>query len=162
MKRTSAAILGIGITVCAASANASEVGGHVGVAMPIVDVNHLEARVVGKGFLDVAAPIGVTVKLTDHVAFDFETIVVSHLRPQTGTTGLVVDPGLVVDLGPFAVGGRVAFQIGQSSNIGFIALVHKGFPIGGSAAVFLEAAFPTFVVGDKPSAGAVLHTGVSF
>jgi hypothetical protein len=152
------------VTLAPAGALAqARVGGHVGLAVPLVTIpSEGDTTDVGDQFT-LVAPIGVTVKLSDRVAIDLETQVANPVDPS-GTTALVVAPGVVYNFGPFAAGLRVASEIGADSNVGVIPLVNKGlFPVG-AATWFVEAAFPTFVHATPPDVTftAVIHTGFGF
>lgn len=138
----------------------TSVGGHVGVATPYLSLGNT-TEVIGKDkFLTILMPIGITVHLGKAWALDFEMIIAtSALRKET--TGLIIDPGVIYNLGPVALGLRVAYQIGQAPNIGTIPLVHKGFKIG-NFEWFIEAAFPLFVKSSDVSFAGVAHTGISF
>src|SRR5262245_41310112 len=61
------------------------VGGHVGLAVPLVNIAK-ETTSVGDQFT-LATPIGIGFKVSKRVAIDFETIVATPIHP-TGTTGL--------------------------------------------------------------------------
>lgn len=133
--------------------------GHVGVALPLVTVSG-ETTTIGDQFT-LLTPIGVGLKLNPNLVVDFETVVATPINPG-GTTGLVVDPGVVYNFGPVAAGLRIAFQINQRGNIGFIPLVNRGLVDMGGAVWFVEAAFPTFFSDDGTAFNIVLHTGVGF
>jgi hypothetical protein len=133
--------------------------GHVGVATPFVTVGDDTTTIADQFTLLV--PLGVGLKLNDTVVVDFETVVATPIKPG-GVNGLVVDPGVVVNTGPVAVGLRVAFQINQRGNVGLIPLVNRGLVDFGGAAWFVEAAFPTFFDSNGVTFNAVLHTGVGF
>ncbi len=62
-----------------------------------------------------------------------------------GTTGLVVDPGIVYNWGAFATGLRLAFQTHANTNVGLIPLINFGLADLGGATWFIEGAFPTFI-----------------
>lgn len=139
------------------------VGGHVGVAVPLVFINEDDTETIGDTFV-IANPIGVGFKLSDRLVLDFEIIVQNPVDPS-GTTGLVIDPGLVYNFGAFAAGLRVASAINQPANFGVIPLVNKGIvDLGGGATWFIEAAFPMFVRSEPPdfTLDIVLHTGFGF
>jgi hypothetical protein len=104
---------------------------------------------------------GVTVKLSNLVAVDFETVVGEPLKPKGGTTGLTIDPGVVLDLGPLAVGLRLAYQVGVPPNIGVIPLIHKGLALG-PVSWFIEADFPIFDEDGEAAFTTALHTGIGF
>jgi hypothetical protein len=138
------------------------VGGHVGAATPLISVAKKTTN-IGDQFT-LAHPMGVTVKLSDTVAVDFEAVMANPIHP-TGSTSLTVDPGVVVAVGPVALGLRVAWEVNAATNFGLIPLINKGIVDFGSATWFVEAAFPTFyrdVAGDKYVFNVVLHTGVGF
>jgi hypothetical protein len=136
------------------------IGGHIGVATPLVTISDT-TKTIGDN-VTVIDPIGVTVKVSPRVAVDFEVVVSTPLRPKGGTTALIVDPGVIFDLGVVATGLRVAWQIGEKRNIGLIPLVNRGLVHMGSSTWFVEAAFPTFYMDSKVAFNVVLHTGVGF
>jgi hypothetical protein len=137
------------------------VGGHVGVATSLVTVAN-QTQTIGDRFT-IAAPLGVTVKLSDRWAVDFEVVVNTPVDPK-GTTTLVVDPGVIYNFGPVAGGLRLAWQLDSSTNIGLIPLINRGLVDMGYATWFIEAAFPMFIQdGDDNFAfNAVIHTGFGF
>ncbi len=144
---------------------AATVGGHIGIATPLVTVTEDDSTNIADNF-KLVNPIGVTVKLTDRLAVDFETQVVSKIDPE-GPNGFVVAPGVVYNFGPFAAGLRVAWQIGTAtSNVGLVPLINKGLVKLGDATWFVEAAFPTFLyqsgVPSDIEFNVVFHTGIGF
>jgi hypothetical protein len=139
---------------------AKNIGGHIGVATPLVTVSSTTTTIGDN--VTLVDPIGVTVKTSDRVAVDFEVVVSTPLRPKGGTTALIVDPGVIFDLGVVAAGLRVAWQINEKTNIGLIPLVNRGLVHMGSSTWFVEAAFPTFYMDSKVAFNVVLHTGVGF
>lgn len=134
------------------------VEGHIGVATPLVTVSDKTTSIADQFTL--LNPIGIGFKPSDHVVLDFETVVATPL--PKGTTGLVVDPGVVYDWGPVATGIRVAFQTNTIANVGLIPLVNRGIVDLGGATWFIEAAFPTFYMDHKVAFNVVLHTGLGF
>jgi hypothetical protein len=146
------------------------VGGHVGVAVPLVFLNSDKTQTIGDQFT-LAFPIGIGFKLTEKVAIDFETIVGNPIHPRGGT-GLTVDPGIVVDMGSFVLGGRLGFDVGAPTNFKLIPLIHKPIAdIGAGASWFVEAAFPVTFKFSSDALGAdkttaevdiVFHTGIGF
>lgn len=140
----------------------ARVGGHIGIAAPLVTVTSDDSTNIVDDFV-IVNPIGVTVTLTDRMAVDFETQVVSPIDPE-GNTGFVVAPGLIYNAGPAALGLRVAWQIGAPANVGLIPLINKGLVPLGDATWFVEAAFPTFISTEEPDVAfnAVFHTGIAF
>ena len=116
-------------------------GGHVGLSMPIMQFGRT-TQVIGSDFVTLAPAVGLTLKLSPRWAFDLEGVISAPLKPGNGTETYTVDPGVIYDFGPFAVGGRVAFNIGQAENVGLIPLVHKGFKLNDRVAFFIEADLP--------------------
>jgi hypothetical protein len=140
------------------------VGGHIGVATPLVTVTSDDNTDISDTFT-LVVPVGVTVKLSDTLAVDFETQVATPLKPKGGTSTLVVAPGVVRNFGPFAAGLRVASAIGKPANIGLIPLINRGLAQVGDATWFIEAAFPTFLHRDPDpdvTFDVVIHTGIGF
>jgi hypothetical protein len=135
------------------------IGGHVGIAVPIVTVAK-ETTSIGDQFT-LLTPIGIGFKTSKRVAVDFETIVVSPLSPA-GNTGLVVDPGVIFGFDRLALGVRVAFQVNALVNVGLVPLVNYGLVDLGGAMWFVEGAFPITYSDHEVSLTAVLHTGVGF
>jgi hypothetical protein len=136
------------------------IGGHIGIAVPLLMVDHPT-----KNFGDeknIADPIGVTVKLNDQVAVDFEVIVATHINQGGKGTSLTVDPGIIYNAGPVAAGLRVKWDIGGPPNIGIIPLINRGLVDFGAATWFIEAAFPTTYVNKNVNFDVVLHTGLGF
>lgn len=147
------------LLLLASGAAAQRVCGHVGVAVPLVTVGH--GRTDVRKDTAIAVPLGIGIKLTDALVFDFETAVFSPISP-VGTTRLFVSPGLVYIWGPVATGLRTAFQIGEIANIGLVPLVNLPLVDFGEAKWFVEAAFPTFYKSEHVSLTAVIHSGVGF
>ena len=138
------------------------VGGHIGVAVPLVMINEDDTNTVDDNFV-IANPIGIGFKLSEKLVLDFEVIVQNPVDPS-GTSSLVVDPGLVYNFGAFAAGLRAASVINQPANFGLIPLINKGIANVGGGTWFIEAAFPMFVHAEPPdfTLDIVLHTGVGF
>ena len=132
-------------------------GGHVGIATPFVTLSS-ETTTIADQFT-LLHPIGISVKF-DKVTVDFETVVVNPIEPS-GNVGLVIDPGVVYNFGPFAAGLRLAWQQAES-NFGLIPLINKGIVDFGEATWFVEAAFPTFYSDSTVALNMVLHSGVGF
>jgi len=154
-----------------ASAEGSDVGGHVGLATPLVTVSKKTTSISDQ--FTVLTPIGVTVKPGGKLVIDFEVVVANPVSPP-GTTGLVIDPGIVYDWGGVATGLRLAFKTNSNTNVGLIPLVNVGLVNLGGSTWFVEAAFPTFIsseLDDTPGAtthhargefNVVFHTGIGF
>jgi hypothetical protein len=161
------------------------IGGHVGVAVPLVTVQgytsgaHAAAPLEGTTTVSdefiLQIPIGVTVRTSRRLSVDFEVIVGTSVNP-TGETALTVDPGVIYDWGPLATGLRLAVPIGATPMaMGLIPLVNRGIAQIGGATWFIEAAFPImFHAGGAPTRvnttgtnsrvewSTVLHTGFGF
>ena len=135
------------------------VGGHVGVALPLVTVSKDTTSVSDQFTLLV--PIGIGFRVSQHVAVDFETIVGTPIHP-TGKTSLVVDPGVLFPFGRVTAGLRLAFRIDTQANVGLVPLVNYALVDLGAATWFVEAAFPTFYSDHEVALTAVIHTGVGF
>ncbi|HEY0986737.1 MAG TPA: hypothetical protein VGD80_06775 [Kofleriaceae bacterium] len=148
------------------------VGGHIGLATPLVTITSDDTTSIADQFT-LAVPIGIGLKLTEKATIDFETVVGNPISPR-GTTGLTVDPGIIYDMGSFAIGLRLAWKVQADTNFGVIPVIHKDIAeLGGRASWFVEAALPSFIsVGADPAntgedkatveVNVVLHTGVGF
>jgi hypothetical protein len=137
-----------------------EVEGHIGVAFPLIMMDHPTKNIGDQ--VNIAVPIGIGFKTSEKLVFDFETVVATHVKQGGKATNLTVDPGIVYDLGPFAAGIRVKWDIGAPPNIGLIPLIHRGLVDLGGATWFIEAAFPTTYVTKNVNFDVVLHTGLGF
>ena len=153
----------------AGSGTARMVGGHIGVAVPLVAF-HINQPEGAKGTTSIsdqftiAVPIGVSVHLSPEWLVDFENIVVNNVSPW-GAAGLVVDPGVIYTGWPVAVGLRVKFDVAPiaNANVGIIPLVNKGLVPIGDGMWFVEAAVPiTATKTQGLSIGIVAHTGIGF
>jgi hypothetical protein len=149
-------------------AEGAGVGGHVGLATPLVTVAKKTTTISDQ--FTMLTPIGVTVKPGGKLVVDFEVVVANPVSPP-GTTGLVIDPGIVYDWGGVATGLRLAFATNSDTNVGLIPLVNVGLVNLGGSTWFVEAAFPTFVRSSPDETGkhkaegefnVVLHTGIGF
>jgi hypothetical protein len=136
------------------------IGGHIGIAVPLLMVDHPTKNIGNQ--TNIADPIGVTVKLNDKVAVDFEVIVASHIGQNGAATTLTIDPGVIYNLGPVAAGLRAKWDIGAPPNIGVIPLINRGIVDLGPATWFIEAAFPITYVNKNVNFDIVLHTGLGF
>jgi hypothetical protein len=151
----------LGLTAVATPTKAQEkpVGGHVGLAVPLVTLADPTTS-IGDQFT-ILTPIGIGFKTSKHIIVDFETVVATPVDPG-GVTGLVVDPGVIYDWGGVATGLRLAFQIGNRGNVGLIPLVNVPVADLGGANWFVEGAFPIFYVAEDVSLTVVAHTGIGF
>ena len=145
----------------------NSIGGHVGVAFPLVTRADGRTTTLGDNFTT-AFPMGITVKRDgSKMAFDLELVPAIQDRPRK--VNLTVHPGLIWDLGGNWAGGiRAAFDVNQTSW-GFTPLIARGFPISGhkNNKVFIEFDLP--VRFQKPSIGNnvtavtfAIHLGTAF
>ena len=145
----------------------NSVGGHIGVAFPLVTHADGETTTLSDNFTT-AIPMGITIKRAgSRMAFDLEIVPVVKDKPRE--VNLTIHPGVIWGLQHgFAAGLRAAFDVNQPSW-GFTPLVAKGFPItkDGSTKFFVEFDLP--VRFQKPTPGHnvtavtfAVHTGVSF
>jgi hypothetical protein len=150
------------------------VGGHIGLAIPIVSFHHLgKTTQTPSDQLTLAVPIGITVHMSPDWVVDFEEVVGNAASPA-GATGLTIDPGVIYVGGPVALGLRIKWDVGTNVNVGLIPLIHKGIVDVGPANWFIEAAFPitytrigaaTTFTGtgtNDYTLAVVLHTGIAF
>jgi len=148
----------------AAPARADELGGHVGIAFPLMSVDAHGATGIGKDFFTVSVPIGITYHLSERWAVDLEAVVSNELmiRPSPAT-GFTVDPGVLYTFGQVIVGGRVASHVGPSANVGVIPLVCIPGVVAWERVVsfFVEIDAPVWLA-PSPSFGLQLHMGVGF
>jgi hypothetical protein len=144
-------------------------GGHIGFVLPLVTHSGGQTTSLADAPA-VGFPIGITVKGTDRLAFDFEFV------PQYNSTGtrqttLTIHPGLIYGLGHnWAVGLRAAFVVDQPT-VGFTPLVNYSWPIKRKnsffKSYFVEADLPVRFNRpvNAPATNAVTfatHFGVSF
>jgi hypothetical protein len=135
------------------------VWGHVGIALPLVTIAKHTTSVSDQ--FTILNPIGIGFKVSRRLAVDFETVVGTPIHP-TGTTSLVVDPGLILGFDRLALGLRAAFQVNAQANFGLIPLVNYGLVDLDGAMWFVEGAFPIFYSDHQVALTVVLHTGVGF
>lgn len=128
----------------AAGGGYPRVGGHVGLAIPLVTIADPTTG-IGADFTKIGLAPGVTVKLNDKWAIDFEMVAYSDFWGSGAPSTLVIDPGVIYNFGPFAAGLRTAVHVGQTQNWGFIPIILKAFPIGdGTVSAFVELDLPVF------------------
>ena len=147
-------------------------GGHVGVAFPLVTrttgaaESPADTTTINDSF-NIIFPFGVSVvPKGSPVVYDFEFV--PEIHPSTRSVTLLVHPGVIRPLPQhWAVGIRAAFEVDQSS-IGFTPLVNKSFPISGhKTRWFVEGDLPVRFL-QKPnqqnatSVGIAAHVGLSF
>src|SRR3954470_12829938 len=129
------------------------VGGHFGIAIPIAAFDNDGTSAIGRDFVQIGITPGITLKLTDRWAIDFEFIGFSRWdrnppgTPDKSHTVFVVDPGVVYNFGPVAGGLRLAVQIGQDVplNFGLVPIGVVPFKISKRVSYFLELDLPVFI-----------------
>ena len=141
------------------------VGGHVGIAFPIVTRSDGITTTISEDFI-VGFPVGITIRNSSPVAFDFEFVPTINNSPRQDVT-LTVHPGAIYGFKKnYAVGIRAAFDIG-SDTYGFTPLVQRSWKIKGNTKYFVEADFPVRFRqqpdGRRTTSGAfTAHFGISF
>jgi hypothetical protein len=121
------------------------VGGHIGFVLPLVTrsggqtINNLADQ------FSIGFPLGITVKGSGRMAFDFEVDPFINTAAPRLTT-LTVHPGLVWSLGHgWGVGARLAFDV-NSASWGFTPLVNHSWPLKSNHGFFKTY----FIEGDLP------------
>jgi hypothetical protein len=129
------------------------VGGHAGFALPIASFDNDGAHVIGRDFGSFGLTPGLTLKITENWAVDFEFIAFSRWEKGIGNANVyrtifVVDPGVVYNFGKVAVGGRLAMQIGEGVpfNLGIVPILVVPFKISSKLSYFIELDLPVFVM----------------
>ncbi len=155
---------------CSTSALAADpspwprLGGHLGLALPVVSVGGGGASVFGKNHASVGLTPGVTFKLDEHWRIDFEFVALNDFK-NGGATTLVVDPGVLYSFGSFTAGLRVATQVGAPANFGVVPIAVLPFALTDKFTYFVELDLPLFfrdANGVQASVTAQLQTGVAF
>lgn len=129
------------------------VGGHFGLAIPIAAFDNDGTSAIGRDFVQIGVTPGITVKIAERWAVDFEFIGFSRWdlnppgTPNKSHTIFVVDPGVVYNFGPVAGGLRLATQIGEGVplNFGIVPIVVVPFKVTKRLSYFLELDLPVFV-----------------
>lgn len=160
-------LAGLLLTLYAPRAGAQvTLGGHIGASLPIVTSSTFGNTNLGDDF-KIGIPVGITLRGTGRLAFDFELDTRIEATPRVTT--LTVHPGLIWDLGnDFGAGIRAAFDV-NSAQLGFTPLVNHSWPTSHSLfrAYFLEFRVPvrfsrpTFGP-DSNSVSFSIHGGVEF
>jgi hypothetical protein len=122
--------------------NSPRLGGHLGIAVPMFTISNTNTT-IGKDFVTVGIAPGITARLSDKVAIDYEFVAYTTIDRRRTITALVVDPGIVYDLGPVVVGVRAAIRVTDRANFGIIPIINKGFKLG-TVAWFVELDLPVF------------------
>ena len=146
-------------------ASAPRLGGHFGLALPLFALSE-SSTFIGRDFVTVGLTPGITFKFGEHWALDFEFIALTEVKTTPQATTFVVDPGVLYDLGPVVLGGRVATQVGAATNVGLVPIVVVPIKLSDTFRYFVEADVPFFLrdrgthVG--ASLGLQLQTGIAF
>lgn len=156
------------LTVSAlAHASDKRPGGHVGVALPIATLGE-DTTVIGSDFFNLGITPGVTVHLGDGWAVDLEFIAFNRFMDLPQPTTFVVDPGLVRKFEGFALGGRVATEVGAATNLGLVPIVVVPVTkLRPGVSYFVELDLPLFLRADAqgnldPSLTILFQTGAAF
>jgi hypothetical protein len=134
-------------------------GGHVGIALPLVVFQGDEATSLGDKF-SIGIPVGIGVKIRPDLIFDMELVpFITDSR-----TNLVVHPGLIYNFyGAWAAGLRVGVET-NGDSWGFTPLINRNlFEIAEGVNLFAELDIPIRFVKDQDTAVAIAtHFGVGF
>lgn len=122
--------------------NSPRLGGHLGVAIPMVIVES-KTTTIGGDFVTLGIAPGITARLSEKWAIDYEFVAYSTVDRRGQKTALVIDPGVVYDFGPFVAGLRAAIRVTDQTNFGLIPIINKGIKIG-NVAWFAELDLPIF------------------
>lgn len=121
-------------------------GGHLAVAVPIVQVAH-DSSVIGDDFVDLGLAAGVGIPFNRCWSFDLEMVMYDHLKSKRGPTTFLLDPGVIYHAGPWGLGLRTGMNVGDNipNNFGLIPLINFGCPICQRANWYVELDLPVFV-----------------
>ena len=141
------------------------VGGHFGVALPLVTRAQDHTTTIADDFV-IVFPTGITVRKSDLFAFDLELAPVVQNNPRH--IDLTLHPGVAWGIGRgYSVGGRVAFDIG-TPTWGLTPLFNKGLlQVGRDSTLFAELDVPIRFKEDArgvgyTSVGLAVVVGVGF
>ena len=142
------------------------VGGHLGMAVPIVTIASPKTTAIGADFVTLGLTPGISVNLDENWTIDFEFVALNELKKTPSPTTFVVDPGVVRHLGAVALGMRLATQVGALTNFGLVPIVVVPFKISKQFSYFIEGDVPLFLRDDgtkiQPSASFQFQTGIGF
>jgi hypothetical protein len=159
-------VVGAPTTAPPPSTAGSTVGGHLGVAVPIVTIANPKTTVIGSDFVTIGITPGISVNLDEHWTIDFEFIAMNEVKNTPAATTFVVDPGVVRHFDALAVGLRVATQVGALTNVGLVPIVVVPFKLSKQFSYFVEGDIPLFLRYDgtkmEPSVTFLFQTGVGF
>jgi len=142
------------------------VGGHFGLALSIANFDNDGTTAIGRDFAQVGITPGITIKIAERWAVDFEFIGFGRwdlTTPAKSHTIFVVDPGVVYNFGPVAAGLRLATQIGEGMplNFGLVPIVVVPFKVTSKLSYFLELDLPVFVTAKAGTPATVLTPATS-
>lgn len=122
------------------------VGGHLGLAVPIVTFQkHSAAQNIGSDFVKLGASFGTTIHLDEHWAIDFELIAYNDVKTTANGVGVLIDPGVVRKFENFNLGLRVATNVAVPANVALIPAIIVPFRISSTLAYYIEADVPVGV-----------------
>lgn len=150
-----------------------KIGGHFGMALPLLNIDNDRTTGIGKDFWALGITPGITVKLDERWMIDFEFIGFSRWEkvkdgPDVSRTVWVVDPGVLYNFGKVVAGVRAAMLIGagQPFNVGVVPIVVLPFEISKKVKYFLELDVPMFIHAapgkTTESVGLLFQTGFAF
>ena len=100
------------------------------------------------------------------LTIDFEFIALNELKNTPAATTFVVDPGVVRHFDAFALGLRLATQVGSPTNVGLVPIFVVPFRISSQFSYFVEGDIPLFLrdtaMKVEPSLSFLFQTGVGF
>jgi hypothetical protein len=138
----------------------SRVGGHIGVAVPIVTWTDGDRTDVSDDTV-VAVPMGITVhRATGPLAFDMELV---PAVDEDSAVSVTIHPGLILPTRHAALGLRAAFDT-ENDALGFTPLVAIPFSVGELGNLFVEIDAPVrFPRGPVDTVYAIAtHVGIAF
>lgn len=129
-------------------------------------IGNPKTTAIGADFVTIGSTPGVSVNVDEHWTIDFEFIALNELKNTPAATTFVADPGVVRHFDAFALGLRVATQIGALTNVGLVPIVVVPFKVSKQFSCFIEGDIPLFLRDDgtkmQPSASLQFQTGVGF
>ena len=141
----------------------NRVGGHIGFVLPLV--THLDGHTetISDDFV-IGFPVGITIRKSEKVAFDFEFEPEVQKEPLEAT--LIVHPGVIWTLPhEMEVGLRLAVDV-KGDTWGFTPLINRSFKMTEGTKFFAELVVPIRIheIKDdkKASIGIGIHFGVGF
>ncbi|HSC89036.1 MAG TPA: hypothetical protein VLC09_17260 [Polyangiaceae bacterium] len=122
----------------------SRVGGHLGLAVPIVTIAD-PVRSIGADYTILGLVTGLNLKLNQRWSIDFETVAYSNFWGGGNISSIVIDPGVLYSFDFATVGLRTAVHVTQTQNWGLIPIIVKSFPLGElPIKAYIELDLPVF------------------